>query len=1087
MAVLLETTLGDIVIDLFTEERPKTCLNFLKLCKIKYYNYCLIHNVQRDFIVQTGDPTGTGRGGESVYSKLYGDQARFFDAEKAPRIKHKKKGTVSMVNNGNDQHGSQFLITTGENLDYLDGVHTVFGEVTEGTDVLAKINETFVDKDFVPFQDIRINHTVILEDPFDDPPDLPVPDRSPEPTKEQLDSGRIGADEVIDDTDGKGTEELEERLKEKEAKTQAILLEMVGDLPDADVRPPENVLFVCKLNPVTTDEDLEIIFSRFGTIKSCEIIRDWKTGDSLCYAFIEFEKQEDCEKAYFKMDNVLIDDRRIHVDFSQSVAKIKWKGKGGKYTKDDFKAYEKDLDNRSKLALKDQVKTKQDSKYDLLIEDEEEVTGHRPSEKKHKEKRHHHYSDDEDGRKSRKHKDSEESWRDRKTGRQRSRSRSRSRSRDRGHKHSKSRVKHGKEGREKGHSHKDRSRSRSPKKETLRFSAASVHFLLGAERAASQRRLGLSGRRAESGSHTHTLSRARTSQKDCDPAPAEWARHCGNAAEPRQEGGAEDSRERQTQRRGAAAMEQQQQQQQQQHATVERFLKLGYSQTDILRVLESLRHDAQTNDILEELIKTCHTRTYSDKGAPESPKLVSRGCSPSPGQPRTRADREPAADFRPVVIDGSNVAMSHGDKKVFSCRGLQLAVNWFWDKGLRDITVFVPLWRKEQPRPEAPITDQHILHELEKRKILVYTPSRCVNGKRVVCYDDRYIIKLAYDSDGIVVSNDNYRDLQTENPQWKKFIEERLLMYTFANDKFMPPDDPLGRNGPTIDEFLRKKPWTLDNKLQHCPYGKKCTYGVKCKFYHPERANQSQLSVADELRALRDKAKNFSPKTSLQDTQSSPSLYPLGQRYGSLTPPPLSIEDQSPRASPSELFIRESNSPRNPPSTNLPYCLSSDMEETCSSTESSLSMLYIQDLSSSLDSSSHSFSSGVASYSPSHDDDSLSGSFGENIQRPCVYRGYHHHQHGSVSGDCPTCSQCRCCHQHTSMPPHRYHQAWTSCPALLPHNGEYSSHFLKTCASGSPPTDRPTACPGTNGFKVASLMLGGAGRLRARPTSRGTA
>ncbi|XP_041831797.1 peptidyl-prolyl cis-trans isomerase-like 4 [Melanotaenia boesemani] len=458
MAVLLETTLGDIVIDLFTEERPKTCLNFLKLCKIKYYNYCLIHNVQRDFIVQTGDPTGTGRGGESVYSKLYGDQARFFDGEKTPRIKHRKKGTVSMVNNGNDQHGSQFLITAGENLDYLDGVHTVFGEVTEGMDVLTKINQTFVDKDFIPFQDIRINHTVVLDDPFDDPPDLPVPDRSPEPTKEQLDSGRIGADEEIDDTEGKGAEELEERLKEKEAKTQAILLEMVGDLPDAEVKPPEDVLFVCKLNPVTTDEDLEIIFSRFGTIKSCEIIRDWKTGDSLCYAFIEFEKQEDCEKAYFKMDNVLIDDRRIHVDFSQSVAKIKWKGKGGKYTKEDFRAYEKDLENRSKLALKDQVKPKQDSKYELLIEEDEEATSHRHSEKKHKEKKHRHHSDEEDSKKSRKHRDSEESRRDRKTARQRSRSR------DRDYKHSKSRVRHGKD-------HRDRSRSprRSKDQERSRY------------------------------------------------------------------------------------------------------------------------------------------------------------------------------------------------------------------------------------------------------------------------------------------------------------------------------------------------------------------------------------------------------------------------------------------------------------------------------------------------------------------------------------------------------------------------------------------------------------------------------------------
>uniref|UniRef100_A0A6Q2YS93 Peptidyl-prolyl cis-trans isomerase n=1 Tax=Esox lucius TaxID=8010 RepID=A0A6Q2YS93_ESOLU len=439
MAVLLETTLGDIVIDLFTEERPKTSLNFLKLCKIKFYNYCLIHNVQRDFIVQTGDPTGTGRGGESVYGILYGDQARYFDAEKNPRIKHRKKGIVSMVNNGSDQHGSQFLITTGENLDYLDGVHTVFGEVSEGMDVLAKINETFVDKDFIPFQDIRINHTLILEDPFDDPTDLPVPERSPEPTKEQLDSGRIGADEVIDDTVGKKAEELDELLKEKEAKTQAILLEMVGDLPDAEVKPPENVLFVCKLNPVTTDEDLEIIFSRFGSIKCCEIIRDWKSGESLCYAFIEFEKEEDCEKAFFKMDNVLIDDRRIHVDFSQSVSKIKWKGKGGKYTKDDFKAYENHVG--SKLGLKDNIKPKQEYPSMLFY-----VSTPVPLSTFFNL-----FHQQGDGEVPRREKKAE-----------RQRSRSREKDRDGRHKHSRSREKHRPEGRER--SYRERSHSHSPRK-----------------------------------------------------------------------------------------------------------------------------------------------------------------------------------------------------------------------------------------------------------------------------------------------------------------------------------------------------------------------------------------------------------------------------------------------------------------------------------------------------------------------------------------------------------------------------------------------------------------------------------------------
>ncbi|GJD10277.1 Peptidyl-prolyl cis-trans isomerase CYP59 [Galdieria sulphuraria] len=78
------------------------------------------------------------------------------------------------------------------------------------------------------------------------------------------------------------------------------VLEIIGDIPDAEVKPPDNTLFVCKLNPVTRSEDLELIFSRFGECKA-EIIKD---------------------KAFFKMNNCLIDDRRIRVDFSQSVAKL---------------------------------------------------------------------------------------------------------------------------------------------------------------------------------------------------------------------------------------------------------------------------------------------------------------------------------------------------------------------------------------------------------------------------------------------------------------------------------------------------------------------------------------------------------------------------------------------------------------------------------------------------------------------------------------------------------------------------------------------------------------------------------------------
>ncbi|KAM7495715.1 hypothetical protein LguiB_030324 [Lonicera macranthoides] len=325
MSVLIVTSLGDIVVDLHADLCPLTSKNFLKLCKIKYYNGCLFHTVQKDFTAQTGDPTGTGSGGDSIYKFLYGDQARFFGDEIRLDLKHSKMGTVAMASAGEDLNASQFYITLRDDIYYLDGKHTVFGEVAEGLEMLNRINEAYVDEKGRPYKNIRIKHTYVLDDPFDDPPQLSelVPDASPEgkPKDEVDDEVRLEDDWVpMDEQLAPG--ELEEVIRTKEAHSRAVVLESIGDIPDAEIKPPDNVLFVCKLNPVTEDEDLHTIFSRFGTVTSADIIRDYKTGDSLCYAFIEFENKDSCEQAYFKMDNALIDDRRIHVDFSQSVAKL---------------------------------------------------------------------------------------------------------------------------------------------------------------------------------------------------------------------------------------------------------------------------------------------------------------------------------------------------------------------------------------------------------------------------------------------------------------------------------------------------------------------------------------------------------------------------------------------------------------------------------------------------------------------------------------------------------------------------------------------------------------------------------------------
>lgn len=328
MSVVIETTLGDITVDLFLKERPRASLNFLKLCRLKYYNFNLFHTIQENFIAQTGDPSGKGDGGESIFGVLEGVHKRYFEAESVPKIRHTEPGLLSMVGAGENLIGSQFFFTLGADLTSLDGVHCVIGEVTEGHEILAKLNEAICDSNGRPYKDIRVTHTVVLEDPFNNPRGFREPSRSPSPTPARLAGGRIAADEEIDDTEGKTEQEINEMIAEKEAKARATILEIVGDLPDAEMAPPENVLFVCKLNPVTTDDDLTIIFSRFGKIKNAEVIRDRQSGDSLQYAFIEFEDKKSCEEAYFKMDNVLIDDRRIHVDFSQSVSKVKWRGKG---------------------------------------------------------------------------------------------------------------------------------------------------------------------------------------------------------------------------------------------------------------------------------------------------------------------------------------------------------------------------------------------------------------------------------------------------------------------------------------------------------------------------------------------------------------------------------------------------------------------------------------------------------------------------------------------------------------------------------------------------------------------------------------
>ena len=331
MSVLIITSLGNLYFDLFFKDCPLTTKNFLKLCKIKYYNNNLFYSVQKDFIAQSGSPenSDTSLKNKSIYGLLNPENPKlnYFKSEILPKYQNNQKGLIATANIGPDLNTSTFYITlTSNNLISLNNKHTIFGSLTKGFDVLDKINESYVDETNRPFRNIRIIHTIIFSDPFEDLEGMEkiIPEKSPVYKPDLSDNKHLEDDFDIDkffevnDTE----EKIKEKLREQESKNKAVMLELMQDLPNSNIKPPKNVLFVCRLNPITQAKDLENIFGQFGEIKDCKIVRDKKTKQSLKYGFIEFAKIEDCENAYLQMDGALIDDYRIKVDFSQSVKKI---------------------------------------------------------------------------------------------------------------------------------------------------------------------------------------------------------------------------------------------------------------------------------------------------------------------------------------------------------------------------------------------------------------------------------------------------------------------------------------------------------------------------------------------------------------------------------------------------------------------------------------------------------------------------------------------------------------------------------------------------------------------------------------------
>ena len=153
---VLKTSMGDIELAFFPEDAPKAVENFIRLAESGYYNGVTFHRVVKDFVIQGGDPTGTGAGGESVFGPTCEDE---LDPSTPSYQRGYKKGVLAMANSGPNTNGSQFFILLKDNP--LPHLYTIFGEVLSGQDVVDKIGLVEVGLGDKPLVDVVIEQVII--------------------------------------------------------------------------------------------------------------------------------------------------------------------------------------------------------------------------------------------------------------------------------------------------------------------------------------------------------------------------------------------------------------------------------------------------------------------------------------------------------------------------------------------------------------------------------------------------------------------------------------------------------------------------------------------------------------------------------------------------------------------------------------------------------------------------------------------------------------------------------------------------------------------------------------------------------------
>lgn len=311
MSVLLETTEGNLVVDLYYEKQRRACVNFLRLCELNHYFFTPFYDIHRDEYVTSGNPNYPASGEKSGnYAANHfldlsaSDESivkdRYLDIEGEDSTDRTVGDISFLFVEGRRAIGSQFTIALS-NTNTPSGI--TFGKVVEGFSVLEKINTAPLDNDKRLVKDIRITHTHILHDPFPKCFEISLKRKETVPSQVQLDHMRLP------------------QVQDEDVSTyHSLALEIIGDIRNHKVKPSPTTLFVARLNPITTEDSLIVLFSRFGQVKGCNIVKTQKPK-GFNYAFVEYYNEKDVESAYFKFNEVgcIIDGQKVVIDFSQSV------------------------------------------------------------------------------------------------------------------------------------------------------------------------------------------------------------------------------------------------------------------------------------------------------------------------------------------------------------------------------------------------------------------------------------------------------------------------------------------------------------------------------------------------------------------------------------------------------------------------------------------------------------------------------------------------------------------------------------------------------------------------------------------------